>query len=187
MKYFLPISILSMMIAIAGCEEKYKFKTDNPGIYHQHITQRSEQVTNIINNFAGVLNMKDSQMLVSQFQRTKEQLKLVVEDVEGMAPFDKNEDYKNAALRLFRFYANSISNDFGEVVNVAIKPIKTPLDTTNVNSIIKRFDQAQKLENEEFKRAVNEFLAKHNINRSPIPSRNTPGDNEGQDESGGED
>lgn len=153
-KAFLPVVLLLFILA---CNRP------DPVAYNKTIIDEQTKVLSAMDSVNYTILAADAAGIKTALQRASTQCNISIKVIESLGPFEGDDEYRQAALRVFNYYKSTTDTKFKQVV--AIFELDEPTDENidKVESIMSEFEiNIDSLDNIAIKAQAN-FATKHHL------------------------
>lgn len=133
--------------------------------YNDKIVEEQDKIGEKIISFNAVVG--DNTSAKTQAEASlKEILSTVdaaISATEKLGAFDGNNELQTSALNLFKFYKKCMSSDYSAMINIVYKESPTEADYAELEKVLKKVTDEEKVVDADFQKAQENFSKKYNF------------------------
>lgn len=138
-------------------------KTKDAILYNDKIVEEQSRIVRAENRLIEAVSNEQTEQIQPAYQAFVAQIKESLKAIEEIESFDKQDNFKKAALRLFSLYLKVAESDYAEAIKLAQIPYEnlSEQDKTRFSELSDKVDKVLGDEIKIFIKAQEEFAAQY--------------------------
>lgn len=164
-KQLLFILVLPLVMFLSSCSDKKSDKISFSSAieYNDYIVNLQTKTIKEILILSDNMKAGDSATVYASFDKFGTQAKASHEELKKLDVFEKDGEFRDKALDLFKFYVKIYEVDYKEMIELVLKKEISEKDIARVDEIVNKVSIEETKLDGEFAKAQKIFAKKHNI------------------------